>query len=131
MLYISRKSKLTSSMKHNILKLSACMLILLASAQFATAQRQQTAAGTEQEKPALRRPAAEVKTEATPVRTPRDPKMGITVTQPSGQLVNAPGFPAYVNTGNKEKDDAAYAAAKNAWIAAHPAEYKQLKSKKK
>jgi ABC-type nitrate/sulfonate/bicarbonate transport system substrate-binding protein len=35
-------------------------------------------------------------------------------------------FPQYVNTGNKEKDDADYVAAKEAWIAAHPDKYKEM-----
>ena len=52
--------------------------------------------------------------------------MGTTVSQPSGQLVDASGFPAYVNTGNKQKDDENYMAAKQAWIASHPEEYKKM-----
>ena len=40
-------------------------------------------------------------------------------------------FPQYVNTGNKEKDDADYAAAKEAWIKANPDKYKVMTAQPK
>ncbi len=40
------------------------------------------------------------------------------------------GFPVYVNTGNNDKDNADYMAAKLAWIAAHPKEYADLTNPK-
>ncbi|HET6991760.1 MAG TPA: hypothetical protein VFJ43_10570 [Bacteroidia bacterium] len=43
-----------------------------------------------------------------------------------GQATVDPTFPQYVNTGNKEKDDADYKAAKEAWIKANPAKYAQM-----
>ena len=47
------------------------------------------------------------------------------------QLVNEPGFPQYVDTGNKEKDDANYKAAKDKWIQEHPDRYKQMTTQPK
>jgi hypothetical protein len=49
-----------------------------------------------------------------------------TITPTSTQLVDEPGFPVYVNTGNKEQDDANYKAAKDKWIQEHPERYKQM-----
>ncbi|HEY6162629.1 MAG TPA: hypothetical protein VI112_15475 [Bacteroidia bacterium] len=49
----------------------------------------------------------------------------------SKQLVNEPGFPQYIDTGNKEKDDANYKAAKEKWIQEHPDRYKQMTSQPK
>lgn len=52
--------------------------------------------------------------------------MGTTVSQQPAQPVAVEGFPVYVNTGDKAKDDANYSAAKQAWIAAHPEEYAKM-----
>lgn len=38
-------------------------------------------------------------------------------THEGAKLEELPGFPVYVNTGNKELDDANYASAKETWIA--------------
>jgi hypothetical protein len=46
------------------------------------------------------------------------------------QLVNEPGFPPYIMTGNKEKDDANYSAAKDKWIKENPERYKKMNEKK-
>lgn len=35
-------------------------------------------------------------------------------------------FPAFVDTGDPEHDNAVYAAAKAAWIAAHPSQYAEM-----
>lgn len=39
------------------------------------------------------------------------------------------GFPVYVNTGNPEKDQADYTAAKEKWISENPDHYKKMNSK--
>jgi hypothetical protein len=49
----------------------------------------------------------------------------------STQLVNEPGFPPYISTGNKTQDDANYAAAKQKWIQEHPDRYKEMTGNKK
>ncbi len=60
------------------------------------------------------------------VVAPANTSLETAVSQPSEQIVHVSGFPAYVNTGNKQKDDENYMEAKKAWIAAHPEEYKQM-----
>jgi hypothetical protein len=47
------------------------------------------------------------------------------------QLVDEPGFPAYFNTGNQQKDDSVYSAAKNKWIQEHPERYREMCAEKK
>jgi len=60
-----------------------------------------------------------------PTTTPTS-TMGQTVSvQPTAPVAVA-GFPEYVNTGDKAKDDANYAAAKEAWIVSHPDQYQQI-----
>ena len=49
----------------------------------------------------------------------------------SGQLVNEPGFPPYINTGDKAKDDANYKSAKDKWIQDNPERYKEMTGHKK
>jgi hypothetical protein len=44
----------------------------------------------------------------------------------STQLVDEPGFPSYINTGDKVKDDANYKAAKDKWIQQYPDRYKEM-----
>lgn len=114
-------------MKKNLIKIATCTVILFVFGKTAAAQSSMPTFKNDQEK------AAWVKTHPTEYKqilanapTNSGSTMGTTVSQPSGQLVNASGFPAYVNTGNKEKDDANYMAAKQAWIAAHPEEYKKM-----
>ncbi len=55
---------------------------------------------------------------------------GISSTTPTtasvSQSTMPADFPKYVNTGNKEQDDANYTAAKAAWIAQHPDEYAKM-----
>lgn len=47
---------------------------------------------------------------------------------PSGDTpwVNMPGFPLFVDTGDPISDQAGHEARKQAWIAAHPADYEEL-----
>lgn len=52
--------------------------------------------------------------------------IGTTTSDQPLQPVTTPGFPVYVNTGDKAKDDAAYAKAKADWIAANPEEYQKM-----
>lgn len=40
--------------------------------------------------------------------------------------VGYPGFPKYIETGDRAADDARYDIAKNEWITAHPLEYEQV-----
>lgn len=42
------------------------------------------------------------------------------------EAVDSDGFPQFVNTGNPEKDEKIYQERKQAWIIAHPEEYKQM-----
>lgn len=66
-------------------------------------------------------------TKATPATsTTSSSTMGTTQAQPTGKTVDAKDFPVYVNTGDKQKDDANYAKAKQEWIATHPEEYKKM-----
>ena len=46
-----------------------------------------------------------------------------TTSTPAIAPATDPTFPQYVNTGNKEQDDANYKAAKEAWIQANPEKY--------
>jgi hypothetical protein len=49
-----------------------------------------------------------------------------TTTKPTTSITALPGFPVYQNTGNKEQDDANYAAAKRKWKKENPELYKDF-----
>jgi hypothetical protein len=42
------------------------------------------------------------------------------------EAVDSNGFPQFINTGDPEKDGKIYQERKQAWIIAHPEEYKQM-----
>lgn len=116
-------------MKKNLFKVATCLVVMLVFGKAATAQNSIPTFQNDQEKESWVKahPEEYKKLLATSeTKSNNGSTMGTTVSQPSGQLVNVSGFPAYVNTGNKQKDDDNYAAAKQAWIAAHPDEYKKL-----
>jgi hypothetical protein len=116
-------------MKQNILKIGACMLLMLGAGKFASAQSMPTFSNDQEKEAWVKAHPAEYKKIASKGATTSTGTV-VQKAQPSGQAVKVAGFPAYVSTGNKQKDDETYAKAKNAWIAAHPAEYKNLKNKK-
>lgn len=117
-------------MKKNLFKVAACLVVMFVFAKTAIAQGSMPAFKNDQEKETWVKahPEEYKKILAASAATSKSTgsTMGTTVSQPSGQLVNVAGFPAYVNTGNKQKDDENYMAAKQAWIAAHPEEYKKM-----
>lgn len=46
---------------------------------------------------------------------------------PEHALVDVPGFPKYVDTGDRTGDNLRYQEAKQAWIEAHPAAYETMR----
>ena len=117
-------------MKKNLIKIATCIAVMFIFGKTAAAQSTMPTFSNDQEKEAWVKahPEEYKKILATPATTTvsNGSTMGTSDSQPSGQVVKVSGFPAYVNTGNKEKDDANYMAAKQAWIAANPEEYKKM-----
>lgn len=116
-------------MKKNFIKICACAFIMFAFGKSAAAQSMPSFNNAQEKESWVKAHPEEYKRildNAAVKTSTAGSTMGTTVSQPSGQLVNAPGFPAYINTGNKQKDDENYIAAKQAWIAANPEEYKKM-----
>lgn len=114
-------------MKKNLIKIATCLVVMFIFGKTASAQSSLPTFNNDQEKDAWVKAHPEEYKQIL-VNTPKSetPVASSTASQPSGQTVNVAGFPAYVNTGNKQKDDENYMAAKQAWIAAHPEEYKKM-----
>lgn len=125
---------------------TAALALLFAAGLSAQSQTAPTKVENKKEVPVTKDPSL-IKKKTNPTAKVR-PQPVTTITQPteqerinamktpttdkttSTQLVNEPGFPPYINTGDKVKDDANYKAAKIKWISENPERYKQMCSKK-
>lgn len=115
-------------MKKNLIKVATLFVVMFVFGKSASAQSSMPTFNNDQEKASWVKAHPEEYKKILDNATTKTngSTMGTTISQPSGQLVNVSGFPAYINTGNKQKDDDNYTQAKQAWIAAHPEEYKKM-----
>jgi hypothetical protein len=127
---------------------SAALSLLFAAGVSAQSQTSPTKVENKKEAPVTKDPSlikkkgtlnAKVRPQPVNTNTVQQPteqeridamKTPSTVKTTSIQLVNEPGFPPYINTGDKAKDDANYSAAKTKWIQENPERYKQMCGKK-